>query len=171
MTTKKIANLDAEQATAEVVKTLASVGKEIDTVMKFGNDAAAEGYKNAAAYGQEQRDMTRTAYDKAISYGKDNMEAMSHASALSFVGAEACFTEMANYTRTAVAENLDLMQRLFVAKSPQEFLDIRLEAADKSVTSAANQTTKINQIATESMIKACDPIKTRMDNAMESFLA
>ncbi|HJN22496.1 MAG TPA: phasin family protein, partial [Rhodospirillales bacterium] len=61
--------------------------------------------------------------------------------------------------------------RLFVAKSPQEFLDIRLEAADKSVTSAVNQTTKINQIATESMIKACDPIKTRMDNAMESFLA
>ncbi len=171
MTMKKTTNSDTEQATAEAVETMASIGKEtLDTVMKFGTDAAAEGYKNAAVYGQEQLDMTKTAYDKAISYGKDNMEAMSQASALAIAGAEVCFTEMADYTRTAMAEKLDLMQRMFAVKSPQEFLDIQLEAADKSVTRVVSQTTKMNQIATESMTKACDPIKARMDEAMETFV-
>ena len=59
---------------------------------------------------------------------------------------------------------------MFAVKSPQEFLDIQLEAADKSVTRVVSQTTKMNQIATESMTKACDPIKARMDEAMETFV-
>ena len=169
MTTKK--TTDAEQATAEAVETMASIGKEtLDTVMKFGTEAAAEGYKNAAAYGQEQLDVTKTAYDKAIAYGKDNVDAMSEASTMAIAGAEACFTEVADYTRTAMAENLDLMQRMFAVKSPQEFLDIQLEATNKAVTRVVSQSTKMNQIATDSMTKACGPIKARMDEAMETFV-
>ncbi len=171
MTTEKTTGSTAQEAAAEAVETIASAGREtLETVMKLGADTATEGYKNAAVYGRQQADMARSAYDKALSYGRDNVDAMAEASALTIAGAEACLAEMADCTKTAMAENLELMQRAFSVASPRELLDIQIEAGNRSVNLMIAQTTKMNQILTESAAKACVPIKARLDEAMEVFV-
>ena len=171
MTTKKTATPGAQEAASEAMETMAGVGKEtLETVMKIGADAAAEGYRNVSAMSQEQVDMVKTAYDRSLGYGKQNLDAMSEASALAMNGAEACLAEMAETTRTVMAENLDLMQRMFAVKSPQELFEIQIEATNKTVNRAVAQTTKLNQIATDSLTKACAPIRARMDETMETFV-
>ena len=170
MTAKKTA-ASAQDAASEAMETMAGVGKEtIETAMKVGVEAANEGYKNATAYSREQMEMAKTAYDRSLGYNKENLDAMSEASAVAMAGAEACLTEIADYTRTAMAENLDVMQRLFAVKTPQEFFEIQLEATNKTVNRAVAQTTKLNQIATDSLTKACAPIRARMDETMETFV-
>lgn len=164
MTKKKTQTSDTEQVAAEAIETL-------ETVMKLGAEAATEGYKGAAAHGQDQIDMAKVGYHKAVSYGKNNLDVLSEASALAIAGVEACFGEMADWTGTAMAENLDLMQRMFAVKSPQEFFNVQVEAANKSAKRMIGQTTKISQIATESMTKAYTPIKAHMDEVMETFTA
>ena len=49
MTTKKAATPGAQEAASEAMETMAGVGKEtLETVMKIGADAAAEGYRNVS---------------------------------------------------------------------------------------------------------------------------
>ncbi len=170
MTTRKSTDSTAQAAAVEAVETIASVGKEtLETVVKIGADAATEGYRNAAAYGRDQADMAHSAYDKTMGYSRDNVDAMSEASALAIAGAEACLAEVADYTKTALAENLELMQRAIAVKSPLELFDIQIEACSRAGNRMITQTTKMNQIATESVTRACAPIKARMDKAMETF--
>ena len=171
MTTSKTTGSPAQNAAAEAVETVANVGREtLETAIRLGAEAATEGYRNAADYGTRQADMARSAYDKAVSHGRDNVDAMSEASALAFAGAEACLAEIADGARTAVAENLALMQRAFSVSSPRELLDIQIEAGNRSINRMIAQTTKINRIAADSATKASAPLKARLDAAMESFV-
>ncbi len=171
MTTNETIGSNAQNAAAEAAETVANAGKEtLETVIKLGADAATEGYRNAADYGRQQADMARSTCEKVLRYGRDNIDAVSEASALAIAGAEACLTEMADGARTAMAENLALMQRAFAVSSPREFLDIQIEAGNGTINRIIVQTTKINRIAADSVTKASTPLKARLDAAMESFV-
>ena len=90
MTTNETIGSNAQNAAAEAAETVANAGKEtLETVIKLGADAATEGYRNAADYGRQQADMARSACEKVLRYGRDNIDAVSEASALAIAGAEA----------------------------------------------------------------------------------
>ena len=168
MTTKTKIN---PEAAAEAAEKMAAAGKEtLETVMKMGADASAENYKNAAAYSKEQIDMAKGGYDKAAVYGKENLEAVSEASTAVAAGFEAYYEDVASYTKTAMAENMEMMQRFFAVKTPQEFMDLQVEAANTAVNRVVSQSTKMNQIATDTVTKAFEPIKDRLDGTVEAFV-
>lgn len=169
MTTKTQAT--PEMAATASAEKMATAGKEaFETVMKMGADATAENYKNAAAFSKEQLDMTKKSYGKAAVYGKDNLEAMSEATAVMVAGWEAYYEGVVDYTKTAMAENMDLMQRFFTVKTPQEFMDLQVEATNKAVNRVVTQSTKMGTIAADTMTKAFEPIKDRIDTTVEAFV-
>lgn len=173
MTTKAKASTakPAAEAAAETIETINSVGQEtLKNVMNIGADAAAEGYKNASAYGKEQMDVAKISYDKLMSYGKDNIEAVEAASSVAVAGAEAYYASMVDYTKKAAAENMDLLQKSFAVRNPQELMDLQVEAVNTSVNRVIAQTTRLNKIAADTAVKSFEPIKGRFDGAVESFV-
>lgn len=173
MTTKSKASTakPAADAAAETIETIASVGQEtLKTAMNMGADAASEGYKNASAYGKEQMDVAKVGYDKLMSYGKDNIVAVEEASSVAVAGAEAYYEQLVDYTKKATAENMDLLQKAFAVKNPQDFFDLQVEAVNKSVNRVIAQTTKLNKIATDTAVKSFEPVKGRVDGAVDSFV-
>lgn len=159
------------QAATEAAEKMAVAGKEtLETVMQMGADATAEGCRTAAAFGKEQFDVARDTYDKAAVCGKDNLNAMSESTAAVVAGWDAYCQGVVDYTTMAMAENMELMQRFLAAKTPQEFLDIQVESVNKSVNRVVAQSTKVNQIAADTVTKALEPIKTRVDDTVEAFV-
>ncbi|GEM_PF-1611118 len=162
---------DTAEAAAETIETLASVSQEtLKTAMNMGAEAAAEGYKNAAAMGKEQMDVTKTSYDKLMTYGKDNLEAVSAASSAAVAGAEAYYEQVMSFSKESTTEGMDVLQKVFAAKTPQEFIDLQIEAVNKSLNQAIAQTTKLNKIATDTAVKTFEPVKSRVDGTVESFV-
>ena len=108
--------------------------------------------------------------EMAKTVGTANLDALAEASAHAIEGAQACIAEMADYARTSVARNFDLMERLSAVKTPQEFMAIQIEAGKESVNRAVAQTTMINRIVSDSMIKASTPLSARANETVETFL-
>lgn len=159
------------QAATEAAEKIAVAGKEtLETVMQMGADATAESCRTAAAFGKEQFDVARDTYDKAAACGKDNLNAMSESAAAVVAGWDAYCQGVVDYTTTAMAENMELMQRFLAAKTPQEFLDIQVESVNRSVNRVVAQSTKVNQIAADTVTKALEPVKTRIDDTVEVFV-
>ena len=108
--------------------------------------------------------------ETARTVGAANLGAFAEASALAIDGAQACMAEMADYARNSLASNLDLVERLSAAKSPQEFVAVQIEAGKDSVNRAVAQTTKINRMVGDSVVKASAPLNARAHETMESLL-
>ncbi|MCE2474626.1 MAG: phasin family protein [Alphaproteobacteria bacterium] len=161
----------AKKVASETAEKIAAAGKEtLETVMKMGADATAESYKNATAFGREHLHKTRDSYSKATVYGKDNLDAMSESAAAVVAGWEAYYAGVVDYTKSAMAEHMDMVQRYFTVKTPQELMDLQVEAANLAVNRAVAQSTKMNEIAAETMTKALEPIKGRIDSTVKSFV-
>ena len=160
----------AETAT-ETAEAMAAAGKEtLETVMNMGTETAAEGYKNAAAAGKEGLEITKAGYEKFLTQGKENLDAVSAATATTVAGLEAYFEQMAAYTKTAMAENVEVAEKAFAAKTPQEFFEVQMEAMNKSFSRVVGQSTKLQQIGSETAAKSFEPIKAQIDRTADAFV-
>ncbi len=108
--------------------------------------------------------------EMAKTVGAANLDAMAEASAVAIDSAQACIAEMADYARNSVANGFDLVERLSAVKTPQEFVAIQIEAGKDSVNRAVAQTTKINRMVGDSMIRASAPLNARANETMEVLL-
>ena len=130
------------------VENIAAAGREtLETVVKMGTDATAEGYRNAAEFGNEQLDLAKSGYETAVAYGRDGLAAMSEAAVAAIEGWQSVNQGMIDYTRTATAENLDIAQRAFAVKTSQELVALQAEALNKSVGRVTAQSAEFNRIA------------------------
>ncbi len=112
---------------------------------------------------QEQVEVAKTV-------GTANLGALAEASALAINGAQAYIAEITDYARNSVVRNFDLIERLSSVKTPQEFVAIQIEAGKDTVNRAVAQSTKINRIVSDSVIKASAPLNARANETMETFL-
>jgi phasin family protein len=155
---------------ADTADTMASVGKEtFETVVSMSAQAAAEGYKNAAQFGKEQLEATKTGYEKIAAFGKGNLEAYSAASAAALSGLESFYEEFVDYSKKAVAQNVDLMQKVAAAKTPQEMLELQFDAVNMLVNRSISENTKLNKIAADTAAKVAQPLKDRFDGNVSIF--
>ena len=155
----------------EAVESMAAVGKEtFESLMSMSTKAASDGYKNASAFSKEQIDAGKVGYDKAAAFGKGNMDALSAASAAALSGVEAYYEEVVDYTTKATAQNVDLMQKFFAVKTPQEFFDIQSEALNLMLSRSVSEGTKLGKIAADTAAKVTDPIKVRVESNVNSFV-
>jgi hypothetical protein len=160
----KVAGLDAVEAMAAVSK------ETFESLMSMGTKAASDGYKSASSFSKEQLDAGKIGYDKVAAFGKGNMDALSAASAATLSGVEAYYEEVVDYAKKAAAQNVDLMQKFFAVKTPQEFFDIQSEAMNLMLSSTISQGTKLSKMATETATKAAAPIKARVESNIDTFV-
>lgn len=172
MTTKaKAKTAAATETAAETFETIANVGKEtVETVISMSSEAAAEGYKNASAYGKESMDAMKDGYDKMAASGKDNLDACTKAYGAAFAGFEAYYNQMLDYTKKAAAQNADIVEKFYAVKTPQDLLDVQFEAMNNAVNRVIAQTTELNKITTDTMSKAIAPIKAQVESSVEAFV-
>lgn len=155
----------------DAVEAMAAVGKEtFESVISMSTKAASDGYKNASAFGKDQLDSAKAGYDKAAAFGKGNFEAVSVASTAALSGVEAYYEEVVDYAKTTAAQNVELMQKFFAVKTPQEFFDIQSEAMNLMVSRSISQTTKLSKMAGDTMTKFVTPLKARAEGNIDSYV-
>ncbi len=160
-----------ETAASAAAEKLAAAGKEtLEAVLKAGAETAETGCRNAAAAGQEHLDLARDVSRRAAAYGKDNLDALAESAAAVMSGWEACCAGLVDDARAAMAGHLDAMQRLGAARTPQEFLDVQIEAVNRSVTCALDQSTRLHRTAADTTARALDPVRRRVESAVETFV-
>ena len=171
MTTKtKAKAADPVKNAAETLETVTAVGKEtVEAVIAMSTEAAQEGYKSASSYGKEQLDAAKDGYEKAAAAGKENFDAYTAASAAALAGFEAFYGQMLDYTKRATAENTDIVQKFCAAKTPQEVVELQLEAVNNSVNRVVAQSTELNKITADAVTKTVEPLKTQFDSSVEAF--
>jgi len=166
MTTKS-----KDKLMADAAETVSSIGKEtFESVVAMSAQAAAEGYKQAAQFGKDQLEASKTGYEKLATFGKGNLEAYSAASSAALSGLETFYEEFVEYSKKAVAQNADLMQRFSTAKTPQDILELQFEAMNLVVNRSISETTKLNKIATDTATKVVAPLKDRFEGNVEAFV-
>jgi phasin family protein len=159
-----------DKPTADAAE-MASIGQEtFETVVAMSAQAAAEGYKQAAQYGKDRLEATKTGYEKLATFGKGNLEAYSAASSAVLSGLETFYEEFVDYSKKAVAQNVDLMQRFTTAKTPQEMLELQFEAMNLMVNRSITETTKLNKIAADTVTKVAAPLKDRFEGNVEALV-
>ena len=152
-------------------ETAQSVGMEtLESVVAMSAQAAAEGYKNAAQFSKEQLEATKSGYEKFAAFGKGNLEAYSAASAAALSGIEAYYQEFVDYSKKAVAQNVDLMQKFSAVKTPQEIVELQFEAMNSVFNRAISEGTKLNKIATDTVAKSVQPIKERVEGTVDALV-
>ena len=69
-----------------------------------------------------------------------------------------------------MAENVEVAEKAFAAKTPQEYFEVQLEAMNKSFSRVVAQSTKLQQIGSETAAKSFEPIKAQMDRTADTFV-
>jgi phasin family protein len=170
-TTAKTPKDKMNGAANDTVETIASVGKEtLESVVFMSAQAAAESYKNAAQFSKEQLDATKSGYEKAAAYGKGNLEAYSAASAAMIAGFETYYEHLVDYSKKAVAQNMEMVQRFYTAKTPQEALDFQIEAVNTMVNRVISESTQFSKLAADTATKFVQPLKDRMEGNVDAFV-
>ena len=171
MTTKsKAKSTSAEQKATETLETIAAVGKEtVEAAISMGADAAAEGYKNASEFSKENLDAAKDGYDTIAANGKENLDAYSAATSAAFAGFEALYGQVMNYTKKATAENAEIVQKFYAAKTPQDALDVQFEAVNNSVNRVIAQSEALTEITTDMVSGSMAPIKDQFEASVEKF--
>ncbi len=161
---------NSESLTRAAAEKIAAAGKEtLETAVKTGSETAEKSYRSATAAGKEQIHLASDSYNRALSAGRDNLDAVSEAATAAVSGWEAYCEGLIDCTRTAAASHLDVMQRFFTVKTPQEFLDLQIESTKLAVSRAVDQSTRLNGIAADAMTRTLEPIKRRVDSTVEAF--
>ncbi len=98
------------------------------------------------------------------------VDAMSTTATEMTAGMEAYGKKMAAFAKTAAAENVETIGRLFAAKTPQEFATVQIEAMTRSVDRAVSQSVELNRIAVDTYVKSTKPVRTQFDTAVATFV-
>jgi len=98
------------------------------------------------------------------------IDAMSEATAEMTAGMEAYGKKFAHFAKTAAAENVETMGRLFAARTPQEFATVQIEAMTRSVDRAVAQSVELNKIAVDTYVNSTKPMRAQFDTAVAAFV-
>ena len=164
----KTTNKAADAATT--MEAMASASKEtVETFVKAGNDAAAQGYEKAFAFGQEHADAATKGYEQVAAFGKENVEAAVAAGAVATKGVEALNAEIMDFTKGFMAEQMAAFNKIMTVKSPNEMIELQNEFAKTSFNAVIARSTKIGEMTAKVANEAFAPVNARANAAMESF--
>ncbi len=130
---------------------------------------AAEAVEKITAVGNETLSKVETGYEKASVASQANFDASLKASEAAVAGMSAYTEQVFDYTKNAFAENMELMQKAFAVKQPQDLVELQIEAANNSVNRVVAQATKLNEIAADTAAKTIEPLKAQMEKTVESL--
>lgn len=160
----------AAMAAADALDTMMAAGRETaEAAVKAGTEAATEAYETAISLGDSQIRKSADGYKAATQFGKDNLTSVNAVASAVTSGMEAYGEQVASYTKTAASENLELINKLLAAKTPEEVAALQMEAVTRSVDRMVGQSIALNKIVAETWMQSAAPVKARMDAAMQAF--
>ena len=107
---------------------------------------------------------------EAAKSAAQTVDAMSVSATEVTAGMESYGQKMSAFAKSAAAENVETMGRLFAAKTPQEFATVQFEALTRSVDRAVAQSVELNKIAVDTYVKSTKPVRAQLDTAVATFL-
>ncbi len=166
----------AKQAN-ETVEAAVAAGKEtVETVVKAGAEAATKSVEKAVAMSQEQVTAAVKAgaeafksYEEAISFGKDNMDAMFKANAILVKGVQDINKELFGLAQESLEENAAVTKKLLGCKSVQDMVAVQNDLTAASYTKAFDQGRKISDMSAKVVEEASKPITKRFNATVEKY--
>lgn len=167
---KSTTNKAAMDAAASTMETMATAGKEtVETFVKAGNEAAAQGYEKAFTFGKEHADAATKGYEQVAAFGKDNVEAAVAAGAAATKGVEALNAEMMDFAKVVMADQMAAFGKFMAVKTPQDMIELQNELAKSSFDAVVARSTKIGEMTAKVANEAFAPVNERANAAMETF--
>jgi len=167
---KANANKSNVDAATKTMDAMVSASKEtVENFVAAGNDAATKGYEKAFAFNKEQTDAMNKNYDQVAAFSKENVDAVVEAGNIAAKGMEAINTEIMDFTKAAIADNMAAFSKLMGVKSPQEAVEMQTELAKTSFDTLVAKSSKIGEMGTKLANEAIAPVSARANVAMETF--
>lgn len=169
-TTRKTPEEQAAKSAQDAMEAMLAVGREtMETALKTGVEAAAEGYEKMVAFGKGQIENSAEGYRKAAVLGKENLETFNAVAEAMSAGMEAYSAEFVKSVREATEQNLAFVNKALAVKTPQEFAALQVEAMTKGLDAALARSVELNKITTATMARCVGPLKARFDRAVETM--
>jgi phasin family protein len=131
---------------AETVRTAVTAGAE---AFKNGFEKAAKGY------------------DQLFSYGKQTMEAYLKAANAAGKGVESFHSEIFNFSKQAIEDNMAAAKALMASKSAHEAFELQTDFAKQAFDAYVGEATKLGEIVAATTKDAIEPLQARMQAWMD----
>ncbi|MDP6426848.1 MAG: phasin family protein [Rhodospirillales bacterium] len=169
-TTQYDAAEQAVNAALDAAENLAAQGAEaVDAAIATSEDALKEGWDKTQAYADEQAAAFKNGFGQAANLAQDNLTAAFSAAKQANQGWNAYTQQVMDYTKKAFAENVTMAGKFAAAKTPDEFISLQSEAADKAVNRVSAQARKLNDIALKSAAKTVQPLNKQYEKNLDTF--
>ena len=142
---------------AEALESMAALGREAAAgAVEFAAESTLRGWRGVEAVAEAQRARMRALAEKA---GAGDEAAALDASAGAALGGLGAAVEAAvGYTRAAAEENARFVDRALAAATPEEVLDLQIEAGGRLMERALSQGAALGRIAAETMTGTLKPM-------------
>lgn len=160
-----------EQAVRKGTETLT---KNYEQAVQAGTESLARNYEQAVAVTKEQVEklvpQAVKGFDDLTSFGKDNVQALVDAGTIAVKGFEKIGQEFAEFNRQAMQANMAKVNALFGVKSFQEAIELQTGFARDGFDTLVAEGTKISELSIKVANEATEPLNSRFNKAMETFV-
>jgi len=163
--------------TVEPVETVVAASQEtVDQVVKAGTEAATKSVEKAVEVSQEQVAAAVKAggdafeaYEDAVSYGKDNFDAVLKASTVFTKGIQAMNKEVFAIMQTSFEDNASVTKKVFACTSVQDVVALHTDLVQDSYEKALDQSKKFTDMSVKLTEDAAVPLTKRVNVTVEKF--
>ncbi len=149
-TVKKVVKASAEVASNSIEKADEASQAPVTAVAKVGDDAVK-------------------VYDDAISYGKDNFEAVLKANKLFTKGIEAINQELFAMLQASFSDNATATKKVLACSTVQEVVKLQNDLFSQSYSKTLEQSKKITDLSVKIVEDTASPISKRINVTVEKF--
>ena len=142
---------------AEALESMAALGREAAAgTVEFAAESTLRGWRGVAAAVAAQRARMRALAEKAGA--GDEAAAFDASTGAALDGIGAALEAAVGYTRAAAEENARTVDRALAAATPEELLDLQIEAGGRLMERALSQSAALGRIAAETMTGTLKPM-------------
>ncbi len=168
MTTKKTSS------TATPVDAAVAASKEtIEQIAKIGQDAAQKNMEQAMSMAKENVEKASqtlfNSYGQINTLAQGNYEAVSKSFGILSKGLEDVSKAWAAYTQGTVDSTMTFGKQVLGAKSLNEVVDLQNTFTKSAFDSFVAESTKISEMSVKTASEAIEPLKARVDEAVETL--
>ena len=177
MATNKVSKVsnpaeEAVNATLKATEEYTTKGVEaVETAIAEGEKAVKEGMDKVDVLVKDQTEAFQSGYAQAVTYASENLEAAFSAAKEANQGWNNYAQQVMDYTKKAFAENMVVAEKFAAAKTPEEFVTLQNEVANKAANRLSGQATKLNNIAQKAVTKTVEPLKAQAEKNLKAFSA
>ncbi len=161
--------------TPKQVEATVAAGKEtVETVVKTSTEVAAKSVEKAVALSKEQIDAFMKAggdafktYEDAMTYGKDNVEAIVKANDIMTKGVQDINKVLFSMAQKNMEESVAMTKKVFACKSMDDVVKLQGDLMKVNYSKALDESRKISDMAVKLAEEASAPIADRMTVAVE----